>query len=140
MALTLGEAARRTGRAKSSLRRALNLGRIAGRKTASGEWEVDEASLFAAYPPPGDALGKRPGHAGDAGELVQVLRESLEREREINRQLHAELERERADRDRDRALFRELADEWKRQLPPPAATDEARQEPPWRAWWRRWRR
>ena len=139
MPLTLGEAARRTGRAKSSLRRALNLGKIKGSKNAGGEWEVDEASLLATYPPPGDAPGNLPGSrpGGETGsdELVALLRDSLEREREINRQLQAELERERADRDRDRALFRDLADQWRRQLPTPKATAE----PPPRPWWRFWR-
>lgn len=140
MPLTLGEAARRTGRAKSSLRRALNLGRITGRKTEAGEWEVDEAALLAVYPPPGDAPESRPGSRPESGtgndQLVALLRDSLEREREINRQLQAELERERADRDRDRALFRDLADQWRRQLPTPKATTA---EPSRRPWWRLWR-
>ncbi len=152
--ITLGEAARRTGRARSSLRRALQLGRIAGHKTAAGEWEVDEASLSAAYPPPGDdprqRRGSSPGSAPGSDALIAALRDSLarerdslEREREINRALQAELERERDDRAADRTLFRELAEQWKRQLPPPAAdaadTKDAVDrvdEPPRRRWWR----
>jgi hypothetical protein len=124
---------------KSSLRRALNLGRITGRKTEAGKWEVDEASLLAAYPPPGDApesrlgshLGSHPESGTGNDQLVALLRDSLEREREINRQLQTELERERADRDHDRALFRDLADQWRRQLPAPDAAPEA----PRRRWW-----
>jgi hypothetical protein len=137
MALTLGEAARRTGRAKSSLRRALNLGKIKGSKTSAGEWEVDEASLFVAYPPPGDGTGGRPGSRPESGagndQLVAALRDSLDREREINRKLHAELERERDARERDRSLFRDLAEQWKRSLPAPDA------QAPQRPWWRFWR-
>ena len=54
MALTLGEAARHTGKARFG---ALNSGRIADHKSGAGEREVDEASLLAIYPPPGGASG-----------------------------------------------------------------------------------
>jgi hypothetical protein len=50
MAYTLGEAAKATGKSKTSIRRALDSGRISGTKNDLGEWIIDPAELHRVFP------------------------------------------------------------------------------------------
>jgi hypothetical protein len=49
MAYTLGEAAKATGKSKTSIRRALDKGRVSGTKNDSGEWVIDPAELHRVF-------------------------------------------------------------------------------------------
>jgi len=99
MAYTLGEAAKATGKSKTSIRRALDNGRISGRKTDGGEWRIEPAELHRVYPVLAPVTGTgvtpedTPRNTGLQTELtaaereIALLRELLDREREISRSL-----------------------------------------------------
>lgn len=50
MAYTLGEAAKASGKSKTSIRRALDSGRISGVKDALGAWAIEPAELHRVFP------------------------------------------------------------------------------------------
>jgi hypothetical protein len=132
MAYTLGEAARATGISKTSLRRALDAGRISGNRDELGRWQIEPAELHRVYPPastlptpaPEAVPGPEPGHVSALEREVALLRELLDRERAAG---EAALARER-EINRDLAAER---DSWREQatrlLPP-------QQRPWWRFW------
>ena len=51
MKLTLKQAADETGKTKQGIQQAIKSGRISAGKDEKGEWEIDPAELFRAYPP-----------------------------------------------------------------------------------------
>ena len=57
MAYTLGEAARATGKAKPTIARAIQAGRISASRSDTGDWQIDPAELHRVYP----AAGQRNG-------------------------------------------------------------------------------
>lgn len=143
MAYTLGEAARATGVSKTSLRRALDAGRISGSRDELGRWQIEPAELHRVYPPastqpgpsPDPVPGADPGHISALEREVALLRELLERERSAAEAALA----------REREIARDLAaerDAWRQQatrlLPPAADAADAKggPEPPRRRWWR----
>ena len=58
MLLTLGQAAKETGKSKPTILNAINKGRVSARKGATGAWEIEPAELFRVYrrvePPNGE--------------------------------------------------------------------------------------
>lgn len=50
MAYTLGQAAQATGKSKTTIKRALEKGRISGKKNDSGEWQIEPVELHRIYP------------------------------------------------------------------------------------------
>lgn len=50
--LSLGEAARHTGLAKTTIHRAIKSGKISAQKNDDGSYSIDPAELFRAYPAP----------------------------------------------------------------------------------------
>lgn len=109
MAYTLGEAAKATGKSKTSIRRAVDSGRISAAKNDLGEWEIDPAELHRVFPLTeprnGDAAREvarsvTPGgtpvtpllavQLEAAGRERDLLRELLDREREISRGLESD--------------------------------------------------
>jgi hypothetical protein len=83
MAYTLGEAAKASGKSKTSIRRALDSGRISGAKNALGAWAIEPAELHRVFPRvergSGDAAPEaaRSVTAGGAG-VTPVLEARLE--------------------------------------------------------------
>lgn len=133
MAYTLGEAARATGISKTSLRRALDAGRISGTRDELGRWQIEPAELHRVYPPastlppllPETVPILEPGHISALEREVTLLREMLDRERAAGEAALA----------REREINRDLAaepDSWRQQaqslLPSPS-----------KPWWRFWR-
>jgi hypothetical protein len=51
MPFTLGDAARATGAAKSTIFRAIRAGRLSGTRSNTGQWEIEPAELFRVFPP-----------------------------------------------------------------------------------------
>ena len=49
MLLTLGQAAKETGRSKPTILNAINKGRVSARKSATGAWEIEPAEPFRVY-------------------------------------------------------------------------------------------
>src|SRR5512135_3393463 len=86
MAYTLGEAAKATGISKTSIRRALDKGRISGTKSETGEWRIDPAELHRVYPMMGAGTGTEPGpEVTPANGAYQVKLEAAERENALLR-------------------------------------------------------
>ena len=84
MSYTLGDAAKATGKSKSTIKRALDSGRISGKKNEIGVWEIDPAELHRVF----QQVDR--GTVPDRNTMERentLLREQLEREREINRSL-----------------------------------------------------
>ena len=50
MFYTLGEAAKESGKSKSTIKRAIDRGRLSAKKNDKGEWKIDPAELHRVYP------------------------------------------------------------------------------------------
>src|SRR3954452_16463299 len=96
MAYSLKQAADATGRTKPSVLRAIQTGKISGKKNEMGEWEIDPAELHRVYPPV--AAGVTPTVTPDAAETsvaIMLLRAELAAKDERLDLLQEERERER---------------------------------------------
>lgn len=101
--LTLGEAARQVGKTKTALANAVKDGRLSASRDSKGQYQIDPAELFRVYPAKGQEVGDtRPLTLQRENEL---LREQLDREREINRRLFDRLDEEAAERRKLTALL-----------------------------------
>ena len=49
MHLSLGQAAKETGKSKSVISNALNSGRLSGKRNDKGGWEIDPSELFRVF-------------------------------------------------------------------------------------------
>lgn len=87
MAYTLGRAAQATGKSKTTIKRALEKGRISGKKSDSGEWQIEPVELHRVYPV------KEQGTASDNSE------EGIPNSRELQARLEA-AEQRIADKDK----------------------------------------
>ncbi|MCU9850618.1 excisionase family DNA-binding protein [Defluviimonas sp. WL0024] len=100
MKLSIGQAAKQTGKSKSTISRAIKTGRLSATRRGSA-YEIDAAELFRVF----DATDAQPGHQNDAQPTgttpqqphddveVRMLREMLERERETVEDLRERLTR-----------------------------------------------
>ena len=101
MRYTLGQAAKATGKSKTTIQRAVAKGLISGEKGKNGEYRIDPAELHRVFPlknsgtVPDNIIWNETRPLGDPAELVARIRgleEMLVREREA-------LDEIRADRD-----------------------------------------
>jgi hypothetical protein len=101
--LTLGQAAKECGKQKSTLLNAINKGRLSASKDDKGQWKIDTAELFRAFPVQhkNEQLNERCETHNEHHETAQHLAELLERERKLLLEQIVDL---KADRD-----------EWRRQ-------------------------
>ena len=111
MELTLGQAAEAAGRGKSTIHRALKNGTISGTRRDDGSWRIDPAELHRVFPRNGsgtsqwDALERPLEHRWDGpGEdraalaaRVELLTDTLGRERALNDELRGDLSEVRAE-------------------------------------------
>ena len=87
---TLGQAAKATGKGKTTISNAIKKGRISAKKNDIGEWSIDPAELHRIYPPVQENSSKSvPTGRGDTPiELIELrvkvegLEQQLKRERE----------------------------------------------------------
>jgi hypothetical protein len=121
MPYTLGQAARATGKAKPTISRAIQTGRISASRSEDGSWAIDPAELHRVYPMTGKSNGQElrdvPGEPASAG-LAELLVERdrlVAEQQETIRDLRIRLDSEVAER---RQLITLLVDR--------------------RPWWRRW--
>ena len=100
---TLGTAARATGKAKSTILRAIKSGTISASRTTSGSYQIDPAELHRAFPPaseqqaPSNDAQPSEERAADLRFQIEILITERERERD---QMQATIDdlRERLDR------------------------------------------
>ena len=98
---TLGQAAKATGKGKTTISNAIKKGRISAKKNDIGEWSIDPAELHRIYPPvQGDSSKSVPTERGDTPiELIELrvkvegLEQQLKREREQSEHWREQAER-----------------------------------------------
>lgn len=144
MAYSLKQAAEATGKTKPTILRAIQTGKISGKKNELGEWEIEPAELHRVYPPitEGDTRTDTPEEEEIGIELL-LLRQQLAAKDERLANLQQERERERGQlterigelremleraeqerREKDRQLTALLTDQGAkhgREAPPPPA-------------------
>jgi hypothetical protein len=112
MYLSLGQAARETGKSKSVISNALKSGRLSGVRNGKGEWEIDPSELFRVFSPQnGPENGKKNDlerFSTPENTLVELLKEQLQNAKEREQQA---LEREREGREREARLLALLESE-----------------------------
>lgn len=123
--LSLSQAARLTGRSKSTIGRAIKSGRMSATRNEDGTFGINPAELLRAFPKDGPepARGRPEGGAGDGNETAD-LRARLAVAEALAEERARALE----------AAERNLAD-LRRMLPSPAPVTADRTARPW---WRFW--
>lgn len=134
--LTLSQAAKASGKSKSTLSRAIKMGRLSATRLDDGNFSIDPAELFRAYPAtsnnPYDERPIEQGATPVPAELqsrISMLELLLEKEREAvarEREISADL---KEDRDRWRQQAASLLADLRPQLAEPAPPARRR------AWW-----
>lgn len=109
MAYTLGEAAKAANVSKTTIRRAIQAGRLSASRQDDGSYVIDPAELHRAFPGSSDGSGTlaRSVTASDTGELqveVEMLREHLALLKDERDDLRERLDR--ADEERRQAQER----------------------------------
>lgn len=141
MQFSLSQAAKETGKGKSSIHRAIKSGRLSAQRQEDGTYSIDAAELFRAFPPAplepvaGQAMEPHqepPATPSVAEEVMRVrvkmLTTQLEREQETVADLRARLDAEAAER---RRLIALLTHQEQKSEPLPASVPTARR---W-FWW-----
>lgn len=129
MSYTLGDAAKATGKSKTTIHRAIKSGRISANKTDDGSYSIDPSELHRVFPV-------------STQETLQVTLKRNDPEQQNNtlETLRIQLNTYEKERDRERALLqetiadlREDRDKWRQQ----ATSLLADQRPPSkrRSWW-----
>ena len=104
MAHTLGQAAKAAGVSKTTLRRAIENGRLSASRNDDGSYEIDPAELHRAFPPShsdGSGTMARSVTVNGTGGLqveVEMLRERLTEKDDVIRDLRARLDAEAEER------------------------------------------
>lgn len=102
--LTLGKASSETGKSKTTIAHAIKSGRLSATINDKGQYQIDPAELFRVYAPsPSIRRSNRPSNLDtetahlthDKTHLereLELVKEQLEREREINKRLFDQLD------------------------------------------------
>ena len=103
MGYTLGQAAKATGKAKTTIQRAVKSGKISATKSDSGAYDIDPSELHRVYSAIGtqqsirnDAQPPEKHHNNDGEALrvkVEMLEQQLQREQETTDDLRKRLDR-----------------------------------------------
>jgi hypothetical protein len=111
MSYTLGDAAKATGKSKTTIHRAIKSGRISAAKSEDGSYSIDPSELHRVFPPvteatPANAFPRNATeHQSNNLETLRIQMELQEKERE----------RERALLQETIADLREDRDKWRQQ-------------------------
>ncbi|MFP5510971.1 MAG: helix-turn-helix domain-containing protein [Alphaproteobacteria bacterium] len=111
MSYTLGDAAKATGKSKTTVHRAIKSGKISAAKVDDGSYSIDPAELHRVFPPVTGATPK-----------VSLQRNAPEQHGNTLETLRIQLEMQEKERERERALLqetiadlREDRDKWRQQ-------------------------
>lgn len=96
--LTLGQAAKATGKQKSTILDAIRTGRLSAGRDPFNRWQIDPAELFRVYPSQPSPERQETPSEPPATPFQMLEKERKERERE-RRQLENQLDDLKADRD-----------------------------------------
>lgn len=108
MAYTLGEAAKATGKSKSTLSKAIKTGKFSASKGLDGSFHIDPSELHRVYPPVSNETGNT------ASNSTPSNTQETARIKELEALLSAAENRVR-DRDETLSELREDRDHWRRQ-------------------------
>lgn len=133
MSYTLGDAAKATGKSKTTLHRAIKSGRISASKAEDGSYSIEPAELHRVFPAVTTRTPQALLHKNDEEQLSNTLAA-----------LRTQLEIQEKERDRERALLqetiadlREDRDKWRQQAT--SLLTDQRSDPPApirrRRWW-----
>jgi hypothetical protein len=111
MIYTLGDAAKATGKSKTTLHRAIKSGKISANKADDGSYSIDPAELHRVFPPATVVTPVIPLQGNESEQLGNTL-ETLRMQLEM---LEKERERERALLQETIADLREDRDKWRQQ-------------------------
>ena len=100
MKFSLGQAAKETGKSKSTISKAIKTGRLSAIRNEKGGWEIDAAELFRVY--------ERGDSATVAGNRVGERKATVERSPEV---LRVELQTLKEERKRERLQFEGIIDD-----------------------------
>lgn len=93
MMLTLGKAALETGKTKTTIAHAIKRGRLSASIDDKGHYLIDPSELFRVYPPiPSKLDTETVDSTATVHRELELVREQLEREREINKRLFDQLD------------------------------------------------
>lgn len=117
MPYTLGQAAKATGKSKSTIQASIKKGRISASQDDFGQYQIDPAELHRVYPPlrPTEPQSEQDRTARTAEYLAEI--KSLQDRLQAVSELKERIERECEDLREDRNYWRLQA----RALPPPKA-------------------
>lgn len=145
--LTLGEAAKATGKAKTTIQRAVKSGKVSGgSRGVNGEYQIDPSELFRVYPAAQHATGSRDsqmerdatpeGNTSKQGETAALERVIAAKDEQIA-ELKAGRDRALEDKEREARIADELRSKVERVEQQLLTYDEERSkpEPPKRRWW-----
>ena len=111
MSYTLGDAAKATGKSKTTLHRAIKSGKISATKAEDGSYSIDPAELHRVFPPVTAVTPVYPLQRNDTEQQSNALET-----------LRIQLEMQEKERERERALLqetiadlREDRDKWRQQ-------------------------
>ena len=102
--LTLGKAAIETGKSKTTIAHAIKSGRLSAKIDDKGQYQIDPAELFRVYTPSSfvrrsneqSKIDNKTVHSTHNTQQIEreleLVREQLEREREINKRLFDQLD------------------------------------------------
>ena len=128
MHLSLGQAAKETGKSKSVISNALHSGRLSGKRNDKGGWEIDHSELFRVFTKQNVKEPEKEQNGTHENPIQNILleqeirhlREQLDRERELNRDLISRLDAENEERRKltmlltdQRATAPQKAAEWR---------------------------
>ena len=128
MHLSLGQAAKETGKSKSVISNALHSGRLSGKMNDKGGWEIDPSELFRVFTKQNAKEPEKEQNGTPENPIQNILleqeirhlREQLDRERELNRDLISRLDAENEERRKltmlltdQRATAPQKAAEWR---------------------------
>ena len=107
MSYTLGQAARATGKSKTTIQRAISSGKVSAEKTVNGVWNIDPSELHRVYPEvslgtvatPGNGEVRDPSLQQELQHEIALRDEQLAAARKEVSRLEAQVEDLRSDRD-----------------------------------------
>ena len=124
MSYTLGEAARSTGKSKTTILRAIRSGKVSAEKTVNGTWLIEPAELHRIYPeaPPETVTTSKIGAPNNPQlqfetllleeRFASVQKDNAHLEAQVGR-LEAQVDDLRADRDAWRAMATQKRLTWR---------------------------
>ena len=142
--ISVSDAARLTGRNRSTIIRAIEKGHLSAGRDSFGRYEIDPAELERVYgtlrsPDARDDAEHHDASESNAATMVrevELLREMLTQERDERQRERADHERERRTWEEERAFMRTLLERNTEQI---KLLADQRERTKGRRWWQRWR-